>query len=118
MSELSKLVGIGKKVKLGEIEITIKPLTVSSMPLLMELSDESNKSVQAAAMKKIICTTLKEAVPDSTDEEIDKIPLEHMTTLMEAIMEINKIEGGASNKEFLDNIREKQSGLSNKTGSP
>ena len=33
-----------------------------------------------------------EAIPDATDEEIKNISLEHLTDLMNAIMELNKID--------------------------
>jgi len=111
MSELGKLVGKGKKIKLGEIEIEIKPLTVSYMPLLMEMGNESNKSAQATAMKEILVHTLKEAVPDATEEEIDKIPIEYMNKLMEAIMDVNKLEEmDPQKKQFLEKLKNERSG--------
>lgn len=111
MSELNKLVGKGKKFKIGELELEIKPLTVSSLPLLMQIGDDTNKEAQANAMKEVITETLKESVPNATDEEIDKISLEHITKLMEAIMDVNQLEGmDTGNKEFLSKIKEKQSG--------
>ena len=113
MSELSKLIGKGKKVKLGVIEIEIKPLTVSSMPLLMQMGGE-DKSAQAEAIKGLIARTLKDSMPDATDEEIDKIPLEYMTKLMEVIMEVNKLE--STDKDFLAKIKQRQSGSPPATG--
>ena len=110
MSKLGKLVGEGKEVKIGEITLDIKPLTVSSLPLLMQIGDESNKETQAKAMQEVITRTLKESVPDCTDEEIDKISIEHLTKLMESIMEVNQLEGTESNTDFLKKIKEKQSG--------
>ena len=91
MSELSKLVGTGKNITLGEITIHIKPLTVNSIPILMSMSSENPKE-QAEAMNEIIRTTLKEAVPDATDDEIKNIGVEYMMPLMEAVMEINKLD--------------------------
>ena len=109
MSKLGKLVGEGKEVKIGEITLDIKPLTVSSLPLLMQIGDESNKEAQAEAMIQVITKTLKDSVPDATDEEIDKISLEHLTNLMEAIMEVNQLEE-IKDKDFMKKIKEKQSG--------
>ena len=109
MSELSKLVGKGKKIKLGDIEIEIKPLTVTALPVLMEMSDKEDKKKQAEAMKETIRLTLMDSVPDATEEEIEKIPLEYMTTLLEAIADINKLGDIDDQKKiFLERIKNEQ----------
>ena len=109
MSKLDKLVGKGKEIEIGGIHLDIKPLTVSSLPLLMQVGDESNKEAQANAMSEIITQTLKDSVPDATDKEIKHISLEHLTKLMEAIMEVNQLGGVDSQKsEFLENIKKRQ----------
>ena len=107
MSKLSKLVGEGKEVKIGEITLDIKPLTVSSLPLLMQMGDETDKESQAKAMQAVVKQTLKDSVPDATDEEINNISLEHLTKLMEAILEANKLEG-VENKDFIEKIKQRQ----------
>jgi hypothetical protein len=105
MSELTKLFGKGKKVKLGDIEIEIKPLTVSSLPLMMQMGSE-DKEKQAEAIKELIHTSLKDAVDDATDEEIDRIPIEHIMTIMEAVMEVNKLEEmDEAKKQFLEKLK-------------
>ena len=106
MSKLNQLVGKAKKIKLGDIELDIRPLTVSSMPLLMQVGKEGDPEAQAEAMKEIVSTTLKDSVPEATDDEIGNIPLEHMTKLMEEIMEINKLD--MKDKEFIENIKKRQ----------
>lgn len=107
MSELSKLVGKGKKVQIGELEIEVRPLTVSSMPLLMELGVEDLER-QGKAIKELITLTLKDAIPDATEDEIEKVPLEYMTSIMEAIMDVNKLEiDSQQKKEFLAKIKAK-----------
>jgi hypothetical protein len=105
MSKLGKLVGEGKEVKIGEITLDIKPLTVSSLPLLMQIGDEKNKEAQANAMKEVIVKTLKDSVPDATEEEIERISLEHMTKLMEAIMDVNQLEMDEEKKEFIERMK-------------
>ena len=91
MSELSKLAGKGKKIKIGEIELNIKPLTVNDMDLMMAMSKEGS-SEQLEAMRELVKKVLKEAVPDSTDEEINNVSVEHLTSIMEAISEVNGLE--------------------------
>jgi len=116
LSKLQKLVGEGKEIKIGEINLDIKPLTVSSLPLLMQIGDETNKEAQANAMKEVLTRTLKDSVPDATDKEIDKISIEHMTKLMEAIMEVNQLEMDSEKKEFFKKLREQNVGHDAKDG--
>lgn len=107
MSKLSKLMGEGKEVKIGDITLDIKPLTVSSLPLLMKVGQENNPEEQAEAMQEILKRTLKDSIPDATDEEIGKISVEHLTKLMEAIMEVNQVEGvNANEKELIKKIKD------------
>ena len=103
MSELSKLVGKGKKVQLGEIEIEIKPLTASSMPEFIELTNLDVK-IQAAAMKKLLKQTIKNSIPDATDEEIDNMPMQYLSVIMTTMMEVNKVED-KHEKAFIDKIK-------------
>ena len=105
MSKLNKLVGEGKEVKMGDITLDIRPLTVSSLPLLMQIGDESNKDGQAEAMTEVIKRTLKDSVPDATDEEIDKISIEHVTKLMEVIMEVNNLETDEDKKVLIEKMK-------------
>ena len=107
MSELSKLTGNGKKIKLGELELNIRPLTVSSMPLLIEAGSE-NTETQSKAMMEIIKRTLKEAVPDATDEEIDRVGLEYIMPLMDVIMELNKMDNMSdAQKAMIEQMKKK-----------
>jgi len=111
MSKLEKLFGEGKEVKIGEITIDIKPLTVSSLPLLMKVGDESNQEEQAEAMQEILKRTLKDSIPDTTDEEIGKISVEYLTKIMESIMEVNNLEGMDEQKtDFLKKIKDGSTG--------
>ncbi len=105
MSKLDKLVGKGKEIEIGGIHIDIKPLSVSSLPLLMQIGDESDKEAQAKAMMEVVSRTLKDGVPDATEEEIQNISLEHITKLMEAIMEVNQLD---IDKEFLKKVEAKR----------
>jgi len=105
MSKLSKLVGKSSLVTIGDIQLEIKPLSVSSFDLISGLASE-NKEEQMECMKKLINQTLKDAVPDATDEEIENISLEHTLVLMEKIMEVNKLEPNVD-KEFIEKLKKK-----------
>jgi len=89
MSRLSRLAGQAKEVEILGEKFVLKPLTVKDMDLIMELENESKR---ANAMKKIIAKTLKDAVPDATDEEIDSVAIENFAQLTDAIMEVNGLK--------------------------
>jgi len=105
MSELTKLAGKAKEFEIGEIKLSIKPLSVSDMDLMMKLGKEGEE--QAAAMKELLNKVLKESVPNTTDEEINGISLEYLEKIMNAIMEVNQLEGKVD-KKFLEDIKKKQ----------
>ena len=88
MSKLSKLLGKSKTFTLGEIELEIKPRTLNDIDLIMDMGDDAKKG---QAMKELITRTLKDAVPDATDDEIDQIAFEHFKVLSEAIVEVNNL---------------------------
>ena len=85
MSILSRLSGKGKKIKLGEIEVEIKPLTFTNSDLMVKMGNEETRG---EATKELIKVVLKNSVPDATDEEIDNISIEHISVLMEAITDV------------------------------
>lgn len=116
MSKLEKLMGKGKEIEISGIHIDIKPLTVSSLPLLMKMSQQENPEVQAKAIQEILYKTLKDGIPDCTDKEIDNLPLEHLQKIMEAIMEVNQLEGSVNEKTFIENLKRKKDGCIGQTG--
>jgi hypothetical protein len=89
MSILSNLSGQSKKVKIGNIELDIKARTLADVELFVDMGTDDKKG---KAMKELVRRTLKDAVPDATDEEIDKIGLEHFKPISEAIVEINGLK--------------------------
>jgi len=89
MSKLSNLVGKSKKIQIAGIELEIKPRTVEDIDLIVNLGDDEKKG---EAMKELVKRTLKEAVPDATDEEINNIAFEHFTKLTNAIVEVNGLK--------------------------
>ena len=90
-SKLAALMGKPEKVMLGEVELDIKPLSLEDMELFALDKDAGSKE-QMVVMKSMVKKVIKEAVPDATDEEIYNISVEHLNTLMEAIMRVNKLD--------------------------
>lgn len=113
MSKLGQLIGKAKKIKIGpegkELEIEIKPVTVSDMDLMMELGNEKTRLV---ATKKLINKIIKDSVSDATDEEIEKLPVGYTTKIMETLMKVSGIESEKYNKDFLEEMKKKQHGKS------
>lgn len=91
MSRLAQLQGKGKTFKIGGIDIPLKPLSIDDLNLL-SIDENAPMKEQIEMTNKLISKVLKEAIPDATDEEIKNISLEHLTDLMNAIMELNKID--------------------------
>lgn len=89
MSKLSKLLGNPVDVEIGGEIFTLKPLTVKNMDLIMALEDERRK---AGALKEIIRLTLKEAVPDASDEELEGVSFTHFKALTDAILVVNGLD--------------------------
>jgi len=89
MSKLSNLLGKSKTYTIGDVELEFKPLKFENLNLLAELEDESKR---VDAMKKVIALTLKEAVPDATDDEIANLGLTYLQDISNAIVEVNGLK--------------------------
>jgi len=89
MSKLANLIGKSKTFTIGDVELELKPLKFDNIELFAELENESTR---VQAMKKIIAITLKEAVPDATDDEIASLGITHIQKISEAIVEVNGLK--------------------------
>ena len=86
MSKLSNMIGKSKTFTIGGVEMELKSRTLKDMDLIVELSEEGKK---VEALKKLISITLKESIPDATDEEISNIGIKHFKEISEAIINVN-----------------------------
>ena len=91
MSRLGKFMGKPNEIEIDGEKLNIYPLTLDNMELLM---DASKPETQGKAIKEIITLTLKKAVPDATDEEINNFGLQHFESLFNAIVEANGLKAG------------------------
>ena len=107
MSELSKLAGKPKKFKIGDIEISIKPLSVADMDIMMKLGKEET---QTEATKELLDKVLKDSYPEATEEEINRIELKNFKKIMESIMEVNGMDKSDVDTKFLVKVKKKQQG--------
>lgn len=92
MSKLSQLAGKGKIYNIGGVELEIKPRTMEDVDLVLDIT---NPQKTGTALKELIRRTLKEAVPDATDEEIAKVGFEHFQELAEAVSDVNNLKKDA-----------------------
>jgi len=92
MSELSKLLGKSEKVKIGEVEFNIKPLTVDDLDLVGNIDPDKP---DMASLKKLVVKVLRDSFPDATDEEIKGFPIEHVNELATHIARINNFKSGS-----------------------
>ena len=84
MSELSKFLGSPKEIEIDGTKITIQPLKVKD---LAKFSKTDSSDEEKAKMSLDI---MKLSLFDSTEEEINNLPVEVFTKIME---EINKLNG-------------------------
>ncbi len=96
MGSLNKFLGKPKEVDIDGEKITIHPLKVKDMGLF------SNQDASDEQKVKMSNDILKLSIPDATEEEINNLPLEIFTKLME---EINKLNGFTDEK--LESIKER-----------
>jgi len=89
MSKLSNLLGKSKTFKIGDIDLELKPLRFEHMDLLSKLESPETR---IEAMKEIIKITLKQAVPDATDDEINNLGITYLMDLSNAIAEVNGLK--------------------------
>ena len=94
-----------KEIDLKGEKLTIKPLTVKDMHLVMDLS---NPEKQATAMSALIRKTLKDAVPDATEDELNNFSLEFLDPLSTAIMDVNNLNTDKAKAKLLENVAKSQ----------
>lgn len=86
MSRLSKLLGKKKEYDIGGEVIELSPLGIECLDLFLGLEKEETRIEN---LKIIMTKTLKTAVPDATEEELNQISVSHFKTLLEAILDVN-----------------------------
>ena len=96
MGSLNKFLGKPKEIEVEGEKITLYPLKVKDMHLF------SNTDASEEEKAKMSRDILKLSIPDATAEEIENLPLETFTTIME---EINKLNGFTDEK--FDAIRKR-----------
>lgn len=95
MSKLSQLAGKPKTFKIGGVDLELYPRNGEDLDLFMDSSEENKIKI----LKELIKKSLKESVPDSTDEEINNISLKYWKDLAVAVSEVNgfTIKDGSTN---------------------
>lgn len=94
MGSLSKFLGEPKEIEINGNKILLHPLKVKDMSKFSKQDATDEEKV------KMSTDILKLSIPDATEEEIDKLPLEMFTKIMD---EINKLNGFVN--EDIDSLR-------------
>jgi hypothetical protein len=89
MSELGSLSGNPKTYDIGGLKLNFRPRTLADVDLIFDLSDETKKG---KAMKELIARTLKDAVPDASEQEINNVAFRYFKELSEAIADVNGLK--------------------------
>jgi len=110
----------GKEVKIGGIDLVIKPLQIDAIEYLMDLGEgdkmpcpHCQKEIvipskdmtleekseymrkRGIAIKKLAFETIKQADPDSSDEEIKMFCMRNLKEIMEVVVEVNELKNAA-----------------------
>jgi hypothetical protein len=89
MSKLNLLCGKSKIYHIGEVNLDISPRTLDELDLILDLAESEKRT---KAMQELIKRTLKQAVPDATDEEVKNVAIQYFKELSEAIVEVNGLK--------------------------
>jgi hypothetical protein len=90
MSKLKELAGKSKIFIIGGIELEFKPRVFETdIDLILDLSKPEKTG---NAMKELIKRTLKDAVPDATEEELKNVSFQYFKEITNAIVEINGLK--------------------------
>jgi len=96
MSRLNKFMGKPKVIKIGDEDLELRPLKLKDLDLLLDMQDDKKRN---ESMKKIIRKTLKESVPDATDEEVDNFTMSYFEELLTGILEVNNLNKNVPQKK-------------------
>ncbi len=88
MSEARKLMDLPVKIKVGDLELNVRPFSIDDLELFA-VDDKDPIEKQMRVVKEMVTKVLKEAIPDITDEEIKSISIRRFNELVTKIMEIN-----------------------------
>lgn len=86
MSRLDKLLAKPKELEINGERFNIYPLTVMHLDLINKMEKEETRT---EAMRQIVKITLKKAVPDATEDDLNNISLEFLEPIINAIVEVN-----------------------------
>jgi len=117
---MSKLAGIseGKKYIVNGVELTLKSLPIDGdVAKILEQGKNVSETDSRALLIKLIKKTLKEAVPDATEEELnDCMRLGNYAKLVNIFYELNGLldkENISNTQKIKDAIQQRQA-LANK----
>jgi len=100
MGRFAKHIGLGKTIKIGEEEITLKPLRVKHLPDLFELMGKFEGVKEEEIMKKMdkdvarlignLCIeTMRLSYPNEPEEEREAFVMNHLIELFPVVIELN-----------------------------
>ncbi len=107
MSKLAQLQGKVRTFNIGGVDLELTPLSMDDLDLI-SVDKDAPEDKQMEMIKKIIFKVLKQSVPDSTDEEIKKISLEHMNDFSDAMTELHNMKQSAKLDKLKDAIAKRQ----------
>jgi len=110
LSILGKLSGKSLKVKIGDVDLELKPLKFKEREVLEKVFSTTEGKVQIDAIMDFIRKVLVNSYPDATKEELDDISFEHFTELSQAVLKVHGMEAKESDLKNLASEVQSQKG--------
>jgi len=92
VSVIGKLSGKSLEVEIGGEKLTLKPLKFKERSALAKMTAAATNDKQMESIVDFIRKVLQNSYPDTTEEELDNISLEHFESLTKAIMKLHGME--------------------------
>jgi hypothetical protein len=108
MSRFERLAAKPKEVTIEGETFLIYPLGMRDVKMFIDI--QKSDKAQDEFLAEIMLKTLKMTDPEVTEQEIERLPMGTLREIMEAIYEVNGLKEEGTKKEFLEKIKDAQSG--------
>ena len=123
---------MGKTLKIGEEEVTLRPLGVKYLPDLFALIGRFKDAKEegdvialldektSTLLSKLVMATLKLSYPDEPQAELEAFAMNHLMEIMPVVLEINSF-GATKDREVIkkvEHLRKMQDASAKDTGTP
>lgn len=109
MGKIEKFLAKPQDVVIAGETFSLTPFTVGDMALLNRMGSK-DVNEQAQAIQEAVFKVIKQIDSEATQEQANKVSMEYLQQIMEAIAKINSIDMDDAKKAALEKIRKAQEG--------